>query len=88
MLAREVAGEDGLGAVGVALLGVERGTGHVGDHGVTAAPGVLGSAQRVVLGSGLGEPDITTVSSEVAALESLGDILLDNNGATGSVDEP
>ena len=86
--AREVTLEDGLGAVGVADLGVDRGTGHVRDHGVAAAPGALDSAQRVVGGGGLGEPDITTVSAEVARLDGLGDILLDDNGTASGVDEP
>ncbi len=88
MLAGEIAFDDSLGAVGVALLGVERGTRHVGDHGVAAVPGVLGGAQRVIRGSGLREPDIATVSSEVTALQSLGNVLLDDNGTTGGVDEP
>lgn len=87
VLTGQVAGEDGLGALGVALLGVERGTGHVGNHGVAAAEGVLGSAQDVVAGSGLGEPDIATVAGKVAGLESLSDVLLDDDGATGGVDE-
>lgn len=43
-LAAEVAGEDSLGAVGVALLGVQRGTGYVRDHGVAATEGVLGGS--------------------------------------------
>lgn len=86
-LAGEVAGEDGLGAVGVALLGVERGAGHVRDHGVASAEGVLGGAQDVVAGGGLGEPDITTVAGEVAGLEGGGDVLLDDDGAAGGVDE-
>jgi hypothetical protein len=42
----------------------------------------------VVLGSGLGEPDITTVSTEVTVLERLGNILLDDDGTTGSVNQP
>ena len=65
VLASQVAGEDSLGAVGVALLCVERGTRHVRDHGVTTTEGVLGSAQDVVTRGGLGEPDITTVAGEV-----------------------
>ena len=85
---REVAVQDLLGALGVPDLGIDRGTGHVGNHGVAAAPGALHVAERVVLGSGLGEPDVTTVAAEVARLESLGDVLLDNNGTTGGVDEP
>jgi hypothetical protein len=60
----------------------------VGHHGVAAAEGVLGVAEDVVLGSGLGEPDVTTVAAEVAALEGVGDVLLDDDGATGGVDEP
>lgn len=36
----------------------------------------------------LWEPDVTTVSAELARLESLGDILLDDDGTTGGVDEP
>lgn len=88
LTAREVAVQDVLGALGVANLGIDGGTRHVGDHGVTAAPGVLGVAERVVLGSGLGEPDVTTVAAEMARLESLGDVLLDDDSATGGVDEP
>lgn len=88
LTAGEVRVQDVLGALGVADLGIDGGTGHVGDHGVTTAPGVLGVAERVVLGSGLGEPDVTTVSAEVARLQSLGDVLLDDDSATGSVHEP
>lgn len=88
LTAREVALENVLGTVGVADLSIDGGTGHVGDHGVTTTPGVLGVAERVILGGGLGEPDITTVAAEVARLEGLSNILLDNDGTAGSVDEP
>lgn len=89
VLAGEVGLEDSLGAGGVALLGVDRGTGHVRNHGVSAAPGAVACvAERVVLRCWLGEPDVTTVAAEVAVLESLGNILLDDDGATGGVDEP
>lgn len=87
LLAGEVAGQDGLCAVGVALLGIERGARHVGDHGVAAAEGVLGGAQGVVLGGRLGEPDVAAVAGEVAGLEGGGDVLLDDDGAAGGVDE-
>lgn len=61
----------------------------MGDHGVTATPvGVLGGAERVVLGGGLGEPDVTSVTAELAGLEGFGDVLLDDDGTTGGVDEP
>lgn len=86
--AGEVALEDGLGTVGVADLGIDGGTGHVRNHGVAAAPGALDSTQRVVGGGGLREPDITTVAAEVARLDGLGDILLDDDGTTSGVDEP
>ena len=88
MALRQVAVEDGLDTVGVADLGVDGGTGHVGHHGVAAAEGVLGVAERVVLGRGLGEPHIAAVAAEVARVERGGNILLDDDGAAGGVDEP
>lgn len=87
MLAGQVALKNGLGAIGIALLRVQRGARHVRNHGVAAAKGVLGSSQGVVTGSGLGEPDITTIAGEVAGLESRGHVFLDDDGATGRVDE-
>jgi hypothetical protein len=60
----------------------------VGNHGVASAPWVLGISERVVLGCWLGEPDVTAVATEVAGLEGIGDVLLDDDGATGRVDEP
>jgi hypothetical protein len=42
----------------------------------------------VVLGRGLGEPDVAAVAAELAGGESLGDVLLDDDGAAGGVDEP
>ena len=80
--------ENGLGARGVALLGIERCARHVRYHGVAATEGVLGGAQNVVPGCGLGEPHVATVAPEVARLERLSNIFLDNDGATGCVDEP
>lgn len=61
----------------------------MGDHGVAAAPvGVLGGAERVVGGGGLGEPDVTSVAAELAGLEGCGDVFLDDDGTAGGVDEP
>jgi len=54
----------------------------------TSTPWVLSVTHRVILGGGLDVPDVTTVSTELARLEGLSNILLDNNGTTGSVDEP
>ncbi|KAI7506170.1 Formate [Hortaea werneckii] len=90
VLAAEVGLEDRLGAGGVALLGVERGTGHVGDGRVAAlAEGAVGCvAERVVLGCWLREPDVTAVATELARLESISNVLLNDDGATGGVDEP
>ena len=89
VLAAEVGLEQRLCAGGVALLGVDGGAGHVGHGGVAAAPGAVGGgAERVLLGCGLDVPDVTTVTAELAGLEGLGDIFLDDNGATGGVDEP
>ena len=78
-----------LHAGSVALLCVERGTGHVWNCGVATAPvHVLGVAEWVILRCWLREPDITAVAAELAGLERLGNILLDDNGAAGGVDEP
>lgn len=85
---REVALQDGLGACGVSFLGIDGGSGHVRNHGVAASPWVLGSSEWVVTGCVLREPDVTSVSVELTGLEGLGDILLDDNGATSGVDEP
>ena len=87
----EVGVEDSLGAGGVARLGVERGTGHVRYGGVAggAAPVLVGGgAERVVLGCGLREPDVTAVAAKLTRREGLGDVLLDDDGTTGGVDEP
>ena len=88
VLAREVAGQDSLGASSVAFLGIDRGAGHVGNHSVASTPLVLRSAEWVVLGGGLWEPDVTTVAVELAGGEGLGDIFLHDDGAAGGVDEP
>lgn len=69
-------------------MSVKRGTGHVGDGGVAAAVRVLGVAERVVLGGGLREPDVSTVAAELAGLEGFGDVFFDDDGAAGGVDEP
>ena len=91
LAAGEVGVEDGFGAGGVALLGVERGTRHVRDGGVAggAAPVLVGGgAEGVVLGSGLGEPDVTAVAAKLAGGEGLGDVLLVDDGTASGVDEP
>lgn len=88
VLAAQVALKDSLGAVGISLLRIKRGTRHVRNHGVSTTEGVLCVAERVVLGCGLREPDVSSIAAEVAGLESLSNILLDDNGATGGVDEP
>lgn len=89
MAAREVRVEDSLGTSGVSLLSIDRGTGHVRNGCVSATPGAVGSGtERVVLWCGLDVPDITTVTTELARLESLGNVLLDDNSTTCGVDEP
>lgn len=88
LTAGEVAIENVLSTLGVADLGIDGCARHVGNHGVATAPRVFGVAERVILRGGLGEPDITTVSTKVAGLEGLGNILLDHNSTAGGVDEP
>ena len=63
---REIAVENILGALGVTDLRIDGGAGHMRNHGVTTAPGALHVTERVVLGSGLREPNVTTVASQVA----------------------
>ena len=85
----EVRIQDLLGTSGVPRLSIDRGTGHVWDHGVSTTPaGVRRGSEWVVLWCWLWEPDVTTVATELAALESLGDVLLDDDGTTSGVDEP
>lgn len=88
VLAGEVALEDGLGAGGVPLLRVDGRARHVRDHGVAAAPRVLGRPERVVPGRRLREPDVAAVAAEVTRLQRLGYVLLDDDGATGRVNQP
>jgi hypothetical protein len=91
LLLGEVRLEDSFGASGVTCLGIERGTRHVRDGGVSggATPVLVGGgAERVVLGGGLGEPDVAAVAAELAGGEGLGDVLLYDDGAAGGVDEP
>ena len=60
------------------------------DGGVTARVewAVVGVSEWVVLWCWLWEPDVTTVTTELTALESISNILLDDDGTTGGVDEP
>lgn len=88
MLSTQVTLENSLGTVGISLLRIERSTGHVRNHSVSATEGVLGVAEWVVLGCWLREPDISSVAAEVAGFEGLGDVFLDDDGASGGVDEP
>lgn len=87
MLATQIALKNGLGTIGIALLGVERCSRHVRDHGITTTKGVLGSSEGVTALSWLGEPDITTISGKVARLEGGGNVFFDDNSTAGSVDE-
>ncbi len=88
MLSAQVTLQDALGAIGVSLLRIERGTGHVGHHGVSTAKGVLGVAENVVFGCWLREPDVSAVAAKVAALEGLSNVFLDDDGTTSGVNEP
>jgi hypothetical protein len=60
----------------------------VGHHGVAAAPGVLGVAERVVLGRRLRKPHVAAVAIQLAGLEGFGHVFFDHDGAAGGVDEP
>lgn len=86
--AREVAIQDSLGALGITDLGINGATRHMRNSGIATTPWVLGITKGMVLGSGLREPNISSVASQVARLEGLGDVLLDDDGTTSSIDEP
>lgn len=62
------------------------------SHSVTATelrvPHVAHGAPGVVSGGGLRERNVTTVAVELAALDGSGDVLLNADSTTGSVDEP
>lgn len=62
LAAGEVRVQDGLGSLGVADLGIDGRSRHVGDHGVSTAPWVLGVAERMVLGSRLDIPHVSSIS--------------------------
>lgn len=84
--AGEIGLQDGLGALGIAGLSVDRAAGHMRYHGVPASPGSLGIAERVFLGRGLRIPDVTAVAAEVAGLDGLCDVFFDDDGPAGGVD--
>lgn len=86
--ARVVRVEDILRALGITDLSIDRATGHMRDHGVSTAPWALDIAERVVLWCGLREPNITTITTELARLDGFGDVLLDDDGSTSGVDKP
>ncbi len=88
MFAGKVRLEDVLSAFGVTLLRIDRGAGHVRNHGVPAAEGVLGVTERVVLWCGLREPHITTIAAKMTGLQRVSNVLLDDDGTTSGVDEP
>ena len=57
------------------------------DHAVTTSHSVLRISEGVLLRGGLREPNVTTIAVEVAALQSFGNVLLDNDGASRGIDE-
>lgn len=85
MLSAQITLQNRLGTIRVSLLRIERGSGHVGHHGVSAAEGVLGVAERMVFWCWLWEPDVAAVAAEVAGLEGFGDVFFYDDGAAGGV---
>ena len=84
--ATEIALQNGLRASGIAFLRVNGCSAHVWHHGVSAAKGVLGVAEGVVLGCRLGEPDVAAVAAEVSGFEGFGDVFFYDDCAAGGVD--
>ena len=85
---REIRFKDILRTPCITCLSINRCARHVRNHGIPALHGILGIAKRVVFGCWLWEPDVASVATEVARLESLSNILLDNDGTAGGVDKP
>ncbi len=79
--------ENLLGTVGVSLLGIQRRTGDVGGHGVTATEVVLGSSPWVILGGRLNIPDITSVTTQLTGLQGLCNVFGYTDSSTSGVDE-
>ncbi len=88
VLAREVRLQDIPGSFGIPCLRIERSTAHVRNHAISASHCILSSPEWVILWCGLWEPDISTISVQMARGESLSDVLLHDDGAAGSVDQP
>jgi len=88
VLPGEVRLQDALHASSVALLGIDGRARHVGNHGITSTPWVLGSSEWVIPRRWLWEPDITAVAAEMTALKRLGHIFLHNDRTTSGVDKP
>jgi hypothetical protein len=88
LLAREEDLEDLLCSLGVSALGIDGSAGDMRSHGVSTTVLVSHGSPGMVLGGRLGEPDITTVSSDLAGLECLDNVLGNADGSSSSVDEP
>ena len=84
----EVRLKDRLDTSGVAFLGIDGCARHVGDHGIATTPWVLSISERMVLGCGLREPHVTAIAVEMAGFQGLGNVFLNHDGTTSSVDEP
>lgn len=81
----EVILEDLLRAIRVALLGIKSGTRVVGNHAVSTTERVLHVAPWVVLGRRLLVPDVTSIATELSALDGGSNILSVANGSTSRV---
>ena len=88
MSSREVRFKNILRTPCITCLGINRCARHVRNHGIPALHGILGIAKRVVFGCWLWEPDVASVTTEVARLKSFGNIFFDNDGTAGGVDKP
>lgn len=73
-LAGKVILEDGLDTSGISGLSIKSSTRHMWDHGISSTVLVAHSAPRVILGSGLREPHITTVTTELSGSKRISDI--------------
>jgi hypothetical protein len=73
-MAGEEALEDVLDTSSISGLGIEGRAGHVGNHSISSSTDILHIAPSMITGSGLGEPDITSVSTQLTRLEGRSNI--------------
>lgn len=88
LLPTQIALQNPLRPLRISLLRINARPAHMRHHSIATTMLVLRRAQHMVLWRRLGEPHIASVSAQLSGLEGRGDVLFDDDGAAGGVDEP